>query len=887
MKKKMTFLCLSLATLLSFGFAACEKPSNNNPITFIEQTAMTLSYDETIGTISWEEVTDAKKYVIIINLREDNESITYETTELFYEITLKAGISLITVKALDSDGNEIGLGAKTVSLEFDFGAPNAPENLVYDASTGVLSWDASEHAAKYTVTAMSYTDETYSKEEIVSETSVQLSLGTGVYGIEVLGETSSGAKGATSYLEWASYTDENFNTDVDNDGVYNIISFENEGILELSRKSDYKGWDTGVIRQDATASITNDPVAEDNATAEKVLLLSQPTSESSYFEGVTFRLSKQIPIESLGILSFEVYRTTGNTVGVMYEDENGVQVNRAFSWSNVAGTDALNTYQRWGKITTTAEALLKQNQSFAGIKEITFYANNATGGDYYFKNVQYDPLGDVSEITYDKESRTVSWNAVRNAVEYVLEIDGETVYIGADNFYVSEIGLDVNSAVESVIKVTALDEKERAHENVTTVSFFGEVGELSYDRTTATVSWNAVDGAERYRLSDANGEILYEGTEMSYTYTTAPVYDFSLTLTAIRGESERSSTSSYCFCLENYGDETCSNFALSTGATDTYYIADFKIHNYTSAFSLKSGASVLNCGDGICLDVPIAWNSRLTYVLPKVIASQSMQNAHVANIASISFRYKKTVSSAAAIVYFYDVDGNEYYLNLDGSACSRTMDGDWIVATVAWKDIVIEGTTTKITNISSIGFTLNKVGAVYYESIVYAADSFNSLVNEETGEYLLLSGTDRFLTMISNVEYPATKAIENDALKITQSATQTWWQGGVKVAFPQQIAFAEINTLTLRVKTDDVTKIRINLLDEHGNTCYLHSGSNGVTKSIDGDWTILTIDMATMLARTDADNHFTTSSTKLAGLQICSSVVGSVIYIETLTYTKK
>ena len=436
MKKRFLIAALALSACFS-TFAACDlfegkDPNLGLPVEKEETVSITLSYDLESGIISWDAVAAAKEYSVLVSYYR-GETTEVKTSATSYEWPLKAGVSLIKVTALDENGKELAIGVKNMELDVAVGAPAAPTALSYDRATGTLSWTAPENAASYLINATGITDPTFVLDNSLTAsqtTSAKLDLPSGIYLLSVSALSDKGAQGYATTIEWASYEIPEFNEDTDGDGVYTLFDFEDEGVLELARPSDYSEWTATVdeVGYDVVEEWVTDESGENTAaTPSKMLAVKQEEVLDSdgnainYFGGVTIRLPEQI---EFGSISFDAYRDCWVGFGVMFEDENGEQANTFISWDETASRFKLAYY------TVTMSELLAQNPKLTGVREITFYSRNGKAGNFYFDNVCYDPVGEIEEISLAEDKKTLTWNEVIGADGYKVWVNGVEVYDG-------------------------------------------------------------------------------------------------------------------------------------------------------------------------------------------------------------------------------------------------------------------------------------------------------------------------------------------------------------------------------------------------------------------------------------------------------------------------
>lgn len=457
MKKK--FLLLLLACVCVAGFFACAKTAENR----LESVSMTLSYNEETGVVSWNAASGADKYEVEVLMRYAEEPDRYETEDTNYALVLKKGVSLVSVRAL-AEGSEVGFGSVIVTLETDFGAPSAPDGIEYDKVTGKLCWNPVEGATEYKVTAKKLIGE----EEYISintrEPNVSLDITAGVYEFGIVAIDADGRESLPSVEEWASFTDADLQKELGG-GMYNLLNFEDEKILELQGPSDYREWDTaslGEARVATTCELRELVYSEGEygytpiAVAESAVLEIGVASDEAVFAGVTFRLPKII---KFGTFYFDVFRACGSSCGVMVGDGNGNEVPIAVNW------DDADSFRQWNTMSVTFSSLREKSPEFAGIREITFYGRSTKTGNFYFDNVRYDMInvGTLGEnVAYDRVGRTLSWSEVQSAEYYEITVGNEK-YTSQTNSVVLDKELSGGETTVTIKAVNGDSEREKSY----------------------------------------------------------------------------------------------------------------------------------------------------------------------------------------------------------------------------------------------------------------------------------------------------------------------------------------------------------------------------------------------------------------------------------------
>ena len=484
-KKLMLFVCMAcFAIVLPFAFTACDNGSAPTVSETAKPTEMTLRYDQTSGIISWDAVENVVTYTVS-SARNGENIVSKETTETKIALTLKKGSTRIAVAAFDKDGSERGAGSTIVTLAYDFGAPAAPTELKYDAANGKLLWQASAGAAKYVLRGSSLTDAAFSLDEETSQTEKRLDLKGGIYAFGVSAKSASDAEGPVSELEYRSYTDAHFGAQIGETDFYRVLDFEDEGVLDWARASDYKEWSSGVVgacgyeiadtvAQNATVDEDGDGKADiakygnivrprTDAPSQVLEMVAHFMGEKPRFAGVTFNLQEKIT--DFGRLYVDVYRAGCGSIGVMFDDGEG---HRAVVYTEWGKPSYDPSAYKWATLSVLKSEILKQAPAFTGIEEITFYFRASDGGRIFFDNVRYEKtdLGDMGALTYSKANKKFTWDAVDGAKEYELYIDSaaEPIIVTENELDRTESPLAEGAHTARLIAVNGESRREKTYE---------------------------------------------------------------------------------------------------------------------------------------------------------------------------------------------------------------------------------------------------------------------------------------------------------------------------------------------------------------------------------------------------------------------------------------
>ena len=476
----VSLLVVLLTAVLAMTVVGCaDRSSPEQPSA--EPVAITLQYDETSGLLSWGAVENAEKYTVSV-ARNGEPTKTQEVTETKTTLILQAGDSHVTVTAYSKEGTELGMGRKIITLTVDIGAPEAPTGLKYDKTSGVLSWNATENAVKYSVSVTSPIGNDVPAAVETGTPECKLDLGKGVYEISVSAISESDAESETSVLSYRSYIDEHFAEQIGETDFYRILDFEEENVLDAARQSDFKEWGelsscvyaiSDTVNTQTTADSDGDGEADISdlgnkmyervAAASNVLELEQIKNESgNYFAGVTINLQEKIV--DFGRLYYDLYRGNWSPAGVMVDDGEGNRVVVTVDYDDSA------TDFQWATKSITKSAILKSAPNFTGIEEITFYFRNTNGGWIYFDNVKFDKtdLGDIGGLDYSKRDKKFVWDAVESATEYELYIDGaEEPFVTDENEVdMTESPLGEGNHTVKLVAVNGTSRREKIFDSI-------------------------------------------------------------------------------------------------------------------------------------------------------------------------------------------------------------------------------------------------------------------------------------------------------------------------------------------------------------------------------------------------------------------------------------
>ena len=213
-------------------------------------------------------------------------------------------------------------------------------------------------------------------------------------------------------------------------------------------------------------------------------------------------------------------------------DSKGIGKSYNVTVKNVDGAEGTTVYNK--TVTTTSDTFNFANEN-PGNYIVEVSTGTATGRAYVINK----GLAKVSK--FNVEGFTLTWNKVANATGYSLVIDNAnpnqstTVELGNVNTY-DFTNLTMPSAgINFTVVASANGFASSTSKAYNLFRGLPAMGEVNYDSTTQSLTWNAVDGAESYAvvITDANNNTnTYSATTTSFavdsyygqmSYTVTPV----------------------------------------------------------------------------------------------------------------------------------------------------------------------------------------------------------------------------------------------------------------------------------------------------------------------------------------------------------------------------
>lgn len=123
--------------------------------------------------------------------------------------------------------------------------------------------------------------------------------------------------------------------------------------------------------------------------------------------------------------------------------------------------------------------------------------------DFTIQSIYRQEILEMPVLSHNHETRTVSWSAVENALGYeVVLADGSVVELDKDTLsYVYEEGEYGTMKVRAVGDGKYIADSEYAEILYDSRERLSAPENLQYDRNTSILSWDAVDGANGYRVT--------------------------------------------------------------------------------------------------------------------------------------------------------------------------------------------------------------------------------------------------------------------------------------------------------------------------------------------------------------------------------------------------
>lgn len=819
MKKRLfgLFLALTLA-FTCFAVAACGK-KEEKPIG--DPVTVELAYAEDTGILSWSAVEGATKYTIRLN--NINDSAKSEvTTATSLQLYLRRGSTRISLIAEDEQGRERGNGTKTVTLEYDFGAPAQVTGIAYDKAAGTLGWTASEGAVKYLVSAASVNnDEFVAVADLeATGTSAALALGKGVYDVSVVAVNDKGAKSTAANYRYASYVDSAYGTEIA-EGVYKLFDFEDENVLDLSRfASDYKAW-SQENKKPEWAIVNKHEKSEDSPEADTVDFTSNALKVRAAYnaEGdtltrtsaVTFTLPE--PLENWGRIYYDMFRTQNPSAGVLLTDVTGKRVLKSVEYSHGA------TLGKWGTVSFTRSEVLESEPEFGALAEISFVLVNGKGGVAYFDNVRYDmvDIGYFGNCSYVRSTDTFTFDEVSGAKKYEMYVDGATDPIELTQAeYVFDPALTTGNHEIRIVAINGestrehtfdLEVGERPVFNVENPTGSGEYvladfNTVEYREYFATTARTSLGRYYNYAIADGklnithnedwgNGYLLYtlpeaidgakvvyfNGVTTSHKYYIGVVYRDSWT----SGE-------------ETTNIETIRGDALGTAKDLVYTVPAERAGNPIVA--IKIMASYVSDANGVAKTISL---DSITYLTENGIGKLGDDCKYVRSTDVFTF-------GAAYNAESYDVyvDDATDPISCDTASCDLSANplaaGTHSIRVVAKRGDASRERTYSLTVGEKIKFNVETAAG----STEYILADFETV---EYNEYLALAG--------ERASMGQTKYSVTDGKLVIDPLVESGFYQTVKYTFPEPIAKADIHHIRIKLTTTET--IRLFAFDENGN----------------------------------------------------------------------
>lgn len=819
MKKRLfgVFLALTLA-FTCFAVAACGK-KEEKPIG--DPVTVELGYAEDTGMLSWSAVEGATKYTIRLN--NVNDSAKSEvTTATSLQLYLRRGSTRISLIAEDEQGRERGNGTKTVTLEYDFGAPAKVTGIAYDKAAGTLGWTASEGAVKYLVSVSSVNNDEFVSvaDAEATATSYAVALGKGVYDVTVVAVNDKGAKSIDANYRYASYVDSSYGTEI-TEGVYKLFDFEDENVTDLSRfNKTYKAW-SQENKKPEWAIVNKHEKAEDSPEADTVDFTSNALKvRAAYNEegddvtrtsAVTFTLPE--PLENWGRIYYDAFRTQNPSVGLLLTDTEGRQTLKSVSWDHGA------TLGKWGTVSFTRSEVLADNPDFGALAEISFVLINMKGGVAYFDNVRYDmiDLGYFGNCSYVRSTDTFTFDEVSGAKKYEMYVDGATDPIELTQAeYVFDPALTAGNHEIRIVAINGestrehtfdLEVGERPAFNVENPTGSGEYvladfNTVEYREYFATTARTSLGRYYNYAIADgklnithnedwANGYLLYtlpeaiDGAKIVYFngVTTSHKYYIGIVF-----------RDSWTSGDETTNMDTIRGDALGTAKDLVYTVPAERAGNPIVAIKIMSSYE----SDGVGVEKTISLDS-ITYLTENGIGKLGDDCKYVRS--TDVFTFGEVYNAESYDVY---VDGATDPISCDTASCDLSANplaaGTHSIRVVAKRGDASRERTYSLTVGEKVKFNVETAEG----STEYILADFETV---EYNEYLALAGE-----RASNGE---TKYSVKDGKLVIDPLVESGFYQTLKYTFPEPIAKADIHHIRIKLTTTET--IRLFAFDELGN----------------------------------------------------------------------
>ena len=464
-------------------------------------------------------------------------------------------------------------------------------SLAYAEDTGVLSWAAVDGATKYTVRLSNVNDT--AKSEQTSETSVQLYLRSGLTRITVVAEDDKGRERgngvktvtldvdfgapdsvtgisydkASGSLGWtASEGAVKYYVSISSVNNAEFAAIENREVTDAALTV---ALDKGVYDVSVVAADEHD--AKSAVSAYRYASYVDPTYDSEISEGVyklfdfgdenvldlsrynaEYKSWSQESIKPEWAITNSHEKAEGTSEADTVEFEsNALKVRAAYNdeEDNVARTGAITftlpePLENWGRI--YYDMFRTQNPPAGIMLTDTF-------GRQYLKNVEYshgDTLG--------------KWGTVSFIKSEVLAANPDFGAIGEISFVL--VNMKGGVAYFDNVRYDLVD--------------LGYFGDCLYKRSTDTFTFDAVSGAQKYKMYVDGATDPIELTDPEYAFETPlATGNHSIRIVAFNGDSQREHT--YDFAV---GDKIRFNTEITENSGE-YVLADFETVEYREYFA--------------------------------------------------------------------------------------------------------------------------------------------------------------------------------------------------------------------------------------------------------------------------------------------------------------
>ncbi len=666
----MKRICLSVFSfiLILFGLFASDTLS----AAALEQTQNIYVYKNSDGkyVVEWTQVPDNCGYAVYLG---DVRTVT-DTNVNYLTVdgqTFLPGENTIAVAAIDGEGVE---GGRTTETYVHYVSFEAPQNLSYDAESGILSWSDNNVSATYEVVVnrVRIASKLTEKQVDLSEYIVNV----GVYEIRVkangngyyLSSEFSNSFGYT--LRRALASPAALSVSAQDDGVvasWTAVDRAEKYLVEIKK-------DGQTIHSLECSDNSVDISGYVSDVAEYTVCVSATESNGGLYSASA---ATTCEYKVRGSLGAPVLKLDGTVVS--WEKLDNARIYSVAVDGNPAG----------GEITATSFDVADYVKA-PGAHKISVQAE---------ENGLYT-AGKISEIycyTYGKlatptlvvENGTVSWTAVENAKDYTVKIDGDVI-----GDHITETSVDLSkyiaAAGEYVVSVKANEVGFYLESAFADVTYVLKVSlgkpEATFDESTLTLSWNAVVGADEYVVT-LNGTKVAETTSTEHRFAAtdfASAGDYTVGVYA-KGYNSFTDGDTATVIYKKQALSSDRKVSVEGGEISALISNGYVAYAVNGDSAVELGSDILNADGSFKTDVSAYEGQTLAFVTAYTEEDLALGKSIILYTAAALSEGTTTV---VANEYYVDSNGIEfialsdglYFVTVDGNTYAVAASGGYVVS---------------------------------------------------------------------------------------------------------------------------------------------------------------------------------------------------------------